>query len=138
MPIYEYRCGACGHHLEALQKMSESPLRKCPECGKSQLKRLVSASQFRLKGTGWYDKERKRNLVDSGNEPSEASAEKSGDGAAKEDSGKAAAKSNGHATKRVSTKPSTVKPVRPKRGGARPAARAKRPAAKSRAKAARV
>ena len=69
MPIYEYRCGACGHHLEALQKMSEGPLRKCPDCGKSQLRRLVSAPQFRLKGEGWYEtdfknkNETKRNLV---------------------------------------------------------------------------
>ena len=55
MPIYEYRCAACGHHLEALQKMTEGPLRKCPDCGKSQLKRLVSASRFRLKGSGWYE-----------------------------------------------------------------------------------
>jgi putative FmdB family regulatory protein len=70
MPIYEYRCSACGHHLEALQKMSDAPLRKCPDCGKSQLRRLVSAPQFRLKGSGWYetdfkgDKEKKRNLVE--------------------------------------------------------------------------
>ena len=72
MPIYEYRCGACAHHLEALQKMSEGPLRKCPECGKSQLRRLVSAPQFRLKGSGWYetdfkkDGDRKRNLAGDG------------------------------------------------------------------------
>ena len=70
MPIYEYRCGACGHYLDALQKMSDAPLRKCPECGKSQLRRLVSAPQFRLKGSGWYetdfkgDKDKKRNLVE--------------------------------------------------------------------------
>jgi putative FmdB family regulatory protein len=70
MPIYEYRCSACGHYLDALQKMSDAPLRKCPECGKSQLRRLVSAPQFRLKGTGWYetdfkgDKDKKRNLVE--------------------------------------------------------------------------
>jgi putative FmdB family regulatory protein len=70
MPIYEYRCGACGHYLDALQKMSDAPLRKCPECGKSQLRRLVSAPQFRLKGSGWYetdfkgDSEKKRNLVE--------------------------------------------------------------------------
>jgi len=69
MPIYEYRCGACGHYLDALQKMSDAPLRKCPECGKSRLRRLVSAPQFRLKGSGWYetdfkgDSEKKRNLV---------------------------------------------------------------------------
>jgi len=70
MPIYEYRCAACGHDVEALQKMSDAPLRKCPECGKLRLRRLMSAPQFRLKGSGWYetdfkgDKENKRNLVE--------------------------------------------------------------------------
>src|SRR5215475_6314444 len=54
MPIYEYRCGACGHKLEALQKLSESPLTDCPACGKSRLNKLVSAAGFQLKGSGWY------------------------------------------------------------------------------------
>jgi putative FmdB family regulatory protein len=69
MPFYEYECKACGAHHEAMQKMSDAPLRKCPECGKSQLVRLVSAPVFRLKGGGWYetdfksDKETKRNLA---------------------------------------------------------------------------
>ena len=77
MPIYEYRCAACGHYMDALQKMSDAPLRKCPECGKSRLQRLVSAPQFRLKGSGWYetdfkgDSEKKRNLVGDKSEPSE-------------------------------------------------------------------
>jgi len=86
MPIYEYRCDNCSHQLEALQKMSDGPLRKCPSCGKSQLRRLVSAPSFRLKGGGWYetdfkgDGEKKRNLVESGgSEPmsDSGSAEKS-------------------------------------------------------------
>jgi putative FmdB family regulatory protein len=70
MPIYEYGCQSCGHSLEALQKLSDKPLRKCPQCGKSALKRLMSAPAFRLKGGGWYetdfksDSEKKRNLVD--------------------------------------------------------------------------
>ncbi|MGR3985081.1 MAG: zinc ribbon domain-containing protein [Gammaproteobacteria bacterium] len=55
MPIYEYRCDACGHHLEALQKISEERLRFCPECGKDGLKKQVSKSAFRLKGGGWYE-----------------------------------------------------------------------------------
>jgi putative FmdB family regulatory protein len=69
MPFYEYQCDACGHHLEALQKISEAPLRKCPDCGKSKLRRLISPPVFRLKGSGWYetdfesDKEGKRNLA---------------------------------------------------------------------------
>ena len=54
MPIYEYQCEACGHRLEALQKISEEPLSDCPECGRSSLQKLVSAAGFRLKGGGWY------------------------------------------------------------------------------------
>jgi len=54
MPIYEYRCDACGHKLEALQKLSDSPLTECPACGKSRLSKLVSAAGFQLKGSGWY------------------------------------------------------------------------------------
>lgn len=54
MPIYEYKCAGCGHTLEAMQKMSDAPLAECPACGTSQLKRLVSAAGFQLKGTGWY------------------------------------------------------------------------------------
>ena len=81
MPIYEYHCGACGHEVEALQKLSESPLRKCPECGKHSLRRVVSTVSFRLKGGGWYetdfksDSEKKRNLVEAaGKEAGEAPA----------------------------------------------------------------
>jgi putative FmdB family regulatory protein len=54
MPIYEYRCAACGHELEALQKLADSPLKECPSCGQSRLSKLVSAAGFRLKGSGWY------------------------------------------------------------------------------------
>lgn len=54
MPIYEYACGACGHRLEAIQKMSDAPLTECPECKKATLEKWVSAAGFQLKGTGWY------------------------------------------------------------------------------------
>lgn len=54
MPIYEYRCSDCGHELEALQKISDPKLTTCPECGKETLTKLVSASAFVLKGSGWY------------------------------------------------------------------------------------
>ena len=54
MPIYEYLCGACGHQLEALQKMTDAPLTDCPACHKLKLTKLVSAAGFELKGTGWY------------------------------------------------------------------------------------
>ena len=78
MPIYEYRCSACGHHLEALQKMAEASLRKCPECGKSQLKRLVSAPQFRLKGSGWYETDFKNKSSATGKAAPGKSADTSG------------------------------------------------------------
>jgi putative FmdB family regulatory protein len=71
MPFYEYQCSACNAHVEVLQKISDAPLKKCPECGKQKLARLISAPVFRLKGSGWYetdfksDKENKRNLVDN-------------------------------------------------------------------------
>ena len=70
MPFYEYQCKNCGHDLEAMQKVSDPPLKKCPHCGKSQLQRLMSAPVFRLKGGGWYetdfksDQDNKRNLAD--------------------------------------------------------------------------
>jgi len=54
MPIYEYECGACGHRFEVIQKMSDPALTGCPSCGKSELKKLISAAGFQLKGTGWY------------------------------------------------------------------------------------
>lgn len=54
MPIYEYACDACGHHLEVMQSIKDEPLTKCPECKKKRLKKLVSAAGFQLKGTGWY------------------------------------------------------------------------------------
>ncbi len=70
MPFYEYQCKSCGHELEAMQKVSDAPLKKCPHCGKAQLTRLMSAPVFRLKGGGWYetdfkgDKDNQRNLAD--------------------------------------------------------------------------
>lgn len=84
MPIYEYRCQACGHELEKLQKLSDAPLVDCPACGQPALTKLVSAAGFRLKGGGWYEtdfkKDGKRNLVgdsDGAKKDSAAEAPKS-------------------------------------------------------------
>jgi putative FmdB family regulatory protein len=54
MPIYEYRCAACGFQEEHLQKVSEPPLTVCPSCGKPKFAKLLSAAGFQLKGSGWY------------------------------------------------------------------------------------
>lgn len=53
MPIYEYVCQKCGHHLEIMQKMSDKPLAKCPEC-KGKFEKIFSQTSFQLKGSGWY------------------------------------------------------------------------------------
>lgn len=55
MPIYEYQCAACGHELEALQKMSDNALTDCPACKQAELVKKVSAAGFRLSGSGWYE-----------------------------------------------------------------------------------
>lgn len=83
MPFYEYQCEACGHDFEVMQKMSDDPLTDCPECGKSELKKMISAPGFRLKGGGWYETDfksgSKKNLHDSG-KGSESKSSGSGGG----------------------------------------------------------
>jgi putative FmdB family regulatory protein len=54
VPIYEYRCEACGHQDEHLQKLSEPQLTICPACSKPTYKKMLSAAGFQLKGSGWY------------------------------------------------------------------------------------
>jgi len=118
MPFYEYQCKNCGHDLEAMQKVSDPPLKKCPHCGKSQLQRLMSAPVFRLKGGGWYetdfkgDQDNKRNLADrpeaEGSKDAVADTAKdaakdavaaAGNGKGKEGSGQDAKGANGAGTK---------------------------------------
>ncbi|HQR47946.1 MAG TPA: zinc ribbon domain-containing protein [Steroidobacteraceae bacterium] len=128
MPIYEYQCDHCGHHLEALQKISDKPLRECPECGRHRLKRLMSAPLFRLAGSGWYetdfksDKEQKRNLLEKGDKEPAPEA-------------KAEAKPEGKAEAKAPEKTvvPAAKPVATPAGAARP--RAAKSAARSSAKA---
>jgi putative FmdB family regulatory protein len=84
MPIYEYACTECEHAHEALQKMSDDPLQECPACGKLSLKKKISASRFRLSGSGWYETDfksgKQRNLVDSGSNSKDSSDKDSGSG----------------------------------------------------------
>jgi putative FmdB family regulatory protein len=70
MPIYEYKCENknCGAKIECLQKISDEPIKICPECKEQSLRRLISAAGFRLKGGGWYEtdfkgsQDKKKNL----------------------------------------------------------------------------
>ncbi len=81
MPFYEYQCAKCGHEEEVLQKISDKPLKKCPECGKSAMKKMVSAAVFRLKGGGWYETDFKSG--DKKNVAGEKTADKKTDDAKK-------------------------------------------------------
>ncbi len=90
MPIYEYQCESCGHSLEALQKISDAPLRDCPACSAARLCKLVSAASFRLKGGGWYETDfktgDKKQLADSGGKPASSGSDQTGPGEKTSDS----------------------------------------------------
>ncbi|HJU08215.1 MAG TPA: zinc ribbon domain-containing protein [Rhodanobacteraceae bacterium] len=89
MPIYAFRCEACSHTFDRLQKLSDPDPRECPECGAESVKRQVTAPAFRLAGSGWYetdfksDKDKKRNLA--GDEPPKKKEESAADKPAKPD-----------------------------------------------------
>lgn len=74
MPLYEYQCQGCGKHLEIMQKMSEPPKKKCPECG-GKLEKLISASGFQLKGSGWYKTDYASKPASSGEAKAESKSE---------------------------------------------------------------
>jgi len=104
MPIYEYQCNACGFDLEKLQRINDEPLLECPECGKPELRRLVSAAGFRLKGAGWYEtdfkKSGKKNLHDTRSSTAAQSTDKSADKPADKPA----------ETKKTESKPAAAKP----------------------------
>lgn len=55
MPIYDYECKGCGHEFQKEQRITENPAKKCPACGARKAKRLVSRTNFVLKGSGWHN-----------------------------------------------------------------------------------
>ncbi len=119
MPIYAYRCSACGHELEALQKLSDPKLTDCPECHTANLSKQVTAAAFRLGGSGWYETDfkngDKKNLASKdGNDghtekPDKSSTESSKDGSkesskdSSNNSGKEAPKESTGTTNKEST-----------------------------------
>ena len=78
MPIYEYRCSACAHEFETIQKVGSRPLRKCPECS-GRLNKLVSRAAFQLKGGGWYAQDYSKSNGKPKSTPSAKSESKSAD-----------------------------------------------------------
>ena len=111
MPIYEYRCGACGFQQEILQKMRDAPLTDCPECGKPSMSKMVTAAGFQLKGSGWYVTDFK-----SGAKPQTKADEKpaaqSDDKAVSKSDDKTAAKSDDKAASKSGDKPAADAPAK--------------------------
>ncbi len=98
MPIYEYKCAACGFQKEFLRKLSDAPLKDCPECGKPALSKMVTAAGFQLKGSGWYATDFKHGAKPQAKatDNADAKAETKSEGSAKTETksdDKAAAKS---------------------------------------------
>jgi putative FmdB family regulatory protein len=128
MPFYEYQCRACGALTEVLQKISDAALKKCPECGKNQLTKLISAPVFRLKGSGWYetdfksDSDNKRNLAGPDTDAPAASSDEAKPAADAKPAETAAAKP---AEAAKPTKPAKPKPKPKPQAKAQPKAKAK-------------
>jgi putative FmdB family regulatory protein len=101
MPIYAYRCEACGHAKDVLQKISDAPLTVCPSCGESSFRKQLTAAGFQLKGSGWYvtdfrDGNKGAKAADkaadkAGEKAGEGSGDKGESGAAKEGAAPASA-----------------------------------------------
>jgi putative FmdB family regulatory protein len=143
MPFYEYECSACKYYTEVLQKLSDPVLKKCPSCGKSAFKKLVSAPVFRLKGSGWYetdfkgDKDSKRNLAGDDSKPADDKDAKDRDSKDKKEPAKKAEPATAEAAKPAAAKPdASDKPAAARSRRGAPAVRTKAPT-KSPAKAAK-
>ncbi|AHG62762.1 FmdB family zinc ribbon protein [Advenella mimigardefordensis] len=101
MPIYAYKCSACGHAKDVLQKMSDAPLTTCPECGQSTFSKQVTAAGFQLKGSGWYVTDFRgggNNGAGSGSAAATSDSGATGQSAAAPAAAPSSASSNGSAT----------------------------------------
>ena|SRR6185436_14126888 len=141
MPFYEYECTNCKFYVEALQKVSEPPLKQCPSCKKQTLKKLVSAPVFRLKGGGWYetdfksDQEGKRNLAGA-EEAAEAKPADDAKGEKPAEAAQGADKSPDKSDKKPAAA-ATSKSAAKKKALARPVSRPAKSHSKAKAKAAK-
>lgn len=95
MPIYAYRCGACGHAKDVLQKLSDPVLTTCPACGAQAFTKQVTAAGFQLKGSGWYVTDFRGGTSGAPAAADEAKSDQPADGAAAPAGGAAAPASTG-------------------------------------------
>jgi putative FmdB family regulatory protein len=87
MPTYEYRCGACGHEMEAFQSIKARPLKKCPECSAMKLERLISGGGAVIfKGSGFYETDYRSKDYTQKAEAEKKAASGDGDSSKKSDS----------------------------------------------------
>jgi putative FmdB family regulatory protein len=97
MPIYAYRCAACGHARDVLQKIADAVLSVCPACGAGSFEKQVTAAGFQLKGSGWYATDFRGG--------SNGAAKPEGDASAATDPAKAADKPADKAVEKAAEKP---------------------------------
>ena len=116
MPIYAFRCSACNHEFDRLQKLSDPDPDTCPDCGAAGgVGRKLTAPSFRLAGSGWYetdfkkDGDRKRNLAEGGEGAGKPESGSAGD-APKTDSPAAPAAPTVPAAGKPDTRPAVAKP----------------------------
>ncbi len=120
MPIYEYVCDDCGHELEALQGISDEVLTDCPACHHAALRRKISAAAFRLKGSGWYEtdfkKDNRRNVAGDGGAEGKSEGKSDSKSDSKSD-GKSGGKDGGGSAKSGETKAGDGKSSKKAAGG---------------------
>ena len=133
MPIYAYRCSACGHAKDVLQKMSDPVLVTCPACGADAFAKQVTAAGFQLKGSGWYVTDFRGGASGKGGDADKApdapvgtSGDKSGDKASDKSADKGADKGASCGDKAKAGAPASPSTAAP---AASPAPTAPKPAA---------
>lgn len=116
MPIYAYRCAACGHAKDVLQKISDPVLTVCPNCGAEAFQKQVTAAGFQLKGSGWYVTDFR-----NGSNPPASGAAASGSEGAKGDAPKGGADSAGTSTDKPAAAPAASPAAAPAPAASAPA-----------------
>lgn len=102
MPIYDYKCTKCGHRFEKIQKLSDAPVKKCPECG-GKVEKLLTAPAVHFKGSGFY-------ITDYANKNSTDSKSKSSEGASTSSTDSSETKSSSSSETSAKEEPSSKKP----------------------------
>ena len=115
MPIYEYQCKQCQHQDSEIESINAPRIKKCPACGKRSFSRLISASAFHLKGSGWYVTDFKNKKADKPDKKTDKAdkddkADKGDKGADKTDKGADKAATSGESSSKESKRKTSAKP----------------------------